>query len=145
MWKWWSGCKKKCCRLLSKTHSVSMWKTTTESFLIDGSRQLYCYAFTTAARCRVIQKLWRESKAKLCHQKIQYLHSWSWWEKFLKNLFFFLYRRVEKTAKVAKRGRHTYQHQKEASKHTIFSKIPTGKRICLQLLLPGFPQHTINS
>ena len=66
-----SGYEKNVAEFLDISFFYGPWTLRTKSFLIDGG--WWC--------CWVIQKLWRESKAKLCHQKIQYLHSWSWLER----------------------------------------------------------------
>ena len=120
-----SGYEKNVAEFLDISFFYGPWTLRTKSFLIDGG--WWC--------CWVIQKLWRESKAKLCHQKIQYLHSWSWLERkenLEKIKFQESFHRSKKESQSGKDA-HTLWDQKKASKQTIFSKIPTGKRICLLL------------
>lgn len=132
--KWWSGTKKKCCRTLR--HSVSFFYGglyTTKSFLIDGRLVLCCW---------VIQKLWRESKAKLCHQKIQYLHSWSWLEKkILKNLYFFNILQRRKKESQSGKDAH-FEIKRRLQSRPFFQRFQLGKEFvyCLAIYLCCYSQ-----
>ena len=137
-----SGYEKNVAEFLDISFFYGPWTLRTKSFLIDGG--WWC--------CWVIQKLWRESKAKLCHQKIQYLHSWSWLERkenLEKIKFQESFHRSKKRKPKWQRRTH-FEIKRRLQSRPFFQRFQLGKEFvyCLDLSTSastGFPQHTINS